>query len=421
MVELHFIYQKWGLQSVVVAMTAMEHVFAQDPKKRAFVAQAMMLVDELRKKLKKSDADSTTKMSSTTDKQMEITREMIFDRIKETQILMERHAVSAVDTYEKEYAIETDTSKRGQIASFLADARKKLNDARDSLMKGQGGYVEQDFKDAITALTPVDGGLDKLLDTANSSRRKTAASTSSGTTTAVEAKIDNKEATAQLLEIWRSLLKAVILQNSDRGQGEVAYKTTERLIDKESSDHLGSLASNEVATISTLTKQKIESLVAFATRLQEKDRFLQWIASSLLGASEKDQILRYADTVLFETLRKFLPIESSWMSNQRDVKTFDSLSMLVIKVYSKQTDEQSENAAPKPGAFVNLKGGLSRKKGTLVESEEKTEEHNKRVVTRYKPGEPTPSSDSEEDRDEIDEEVVHKISKPNCEFDAEVL
>ena len=49
-VELHFIYQKWGLQSVVVAMTAMEHVFAQDPKKRAFIAQATQEVEEKRRR-----------------------------------------------------------------------------------------------------------------------------------------------------------------------------------------------------------------------------------------------------------------------------------------------------------------------------------------------------------------------------------
>ena len=50
---------------------------------------------------------------------------------------------------------------------------------------------------------------------------------------------------------------------------------------------------------------------------------------------------------------------------------------------------------------MGLKGGLSRKQGTKVESEEKTEEHNKKVVTRYRPGDAL--EEEGEDQDSEDE------------------
>ena len=82
LLELYTIYvQIWGLQSVVVAMIAMEHVFAQDIKKRAFISQALLQVDELRKKLRKSEGDTSE------EKTVEITKEMVNERIKETKIL----------------------------------------------------------------------------------------------------------------------------------------------------------------------------------------------------------------------------------------------------------------------------------------------------------------------------------------------
>ena len=52
----------------------------------------------------------------------------------------------------------------------------------------------------------------------------------------------------------------------------------------------------------------------------------------------------------------------------------------MIEVYGKGGEEEQPEQ-PKHVAMVGLKGGLSRKQGTKVESEEKTEEHNKRVVT----------------------------------------
>jgi predicted RNA-binding protein YlxR (DUF448 family) len=57
----------------------------------------------------------------------------------------------------------------------------------------------------------------------------------------------------------------------------------------------------------------------------------------------------------------------------------------MIEVYGKGGEEEQPEQ-PKHVAMVGLKGGLSRKQGTKVESEEKTEEHNKKVVTRYRPG-----------------------------------
>ena len=83
--ECYAIYQKWGLQSVVVAMTAMEHVFAQDTKKMLIINQVVLKVEEWRKMLKKSEADDISNLkTSATDARrgVEITKEMIFERIE---------------------------------------------------------------------------------------------------------------------------------------------------------------------------------------------------------------------------------------------------------------------------------------------------------------------------------------------------
>jgi hypothetical protein len=151
--------------------------------------------------------------------------------------------------------------------------------------------------------------------------------------------------------------------------------------------------------------------VEFATKLQEKERFLQWVASSLLVSAEQESILRYANGVLFEALKKTLPMESMWMANQRDAQgkmTFFRLGMLVIEVYSKQTDGNASAQIPFSMPVMGMKGSLSRKKGTLVESEEKTEEHNKKVITRYKPGDSS-NHESDEDDESADLEAIHKI------------
>ena len=421
LLELYTIYQKWGLQTVVVAMTAMEHIFAQDAKKRAFIAQALLLVDELRKKLRKSEADTTSKATESKHSTTEITKEMIFDRIKDTKILREKNATRSVDTYQLEYSKEesflqsqtgqVDDTRLREIQTLLRAARGELSTATESLIKGVGAYSEQDYKEAIAALTPDESVLGRLMEGVN---RKQQPSSSSSTVAVADPKIDSKEAADQLKDIWRSLLKAVILQNTDRGQGEVSYRATEK--NRESLEHLGSLSSNEMAAVSAMSKGKAESMVAYAVRLQEKERFLQWVASSLLVTGEQESILRYANGVLFEALKKTLPMESMWMANQRNADgkmTFVRLGMLVIEVYSKQSDDSTQEEIPpasKPGGFVALKGALSRKKGTRVTSEERTEEFNKKVSTKYRPGEPPPGDDDSESDQEEDLGVLHKIS-----------
>ena len=142
---MYTIYQKWGLQTVVVAMTAMEHIFAQDAKKRAFIAQALLLVDELRKKLRKSEADTTSKATESKHSTTEITKEMIFDRIERTKILREKNATRSVDAYQLEYSKEeyflqsqtdqVDDTRLREIQTLLRAARGELSTATESLIK----------------------------------------------------------------------------------------------------------------------------------------------------------------------------------------------------------------------------------------------------------------------------------------------
>lgn len=187
---MYTIYQKWGLQTVVVAMTAMEHIFAQDAKKRAFIAQALLLVDELRKKLRKSEADTTSKAteSKQTTCTTEITKEMIFDRIERTKILREKNATRSVDTYQLEYSKEeyflqsqsgqVNTTKLLEIQDLLKDARTDLSTATESLIKGVGAYTEQDYKEAIAALTPDESVLGRLMEGASRSKQHSPSSSS---------------------------------------------------------------------------------------------------------------------------------------------------------------------------------------------------------------------------------------------------
>ena len=330
LLELYTIYQTWGLQNVVVAMTAMEHVFAQDVKKRTFIAQALLLVDELRKKLRKSEGDTSSNITEA--KYTEITKEMIFDRIKETKILCKENATRVVDTCQADYAKEElhlqnqdgqpDDTRLQEIAAFLKTAKKELFAATESLIKGVGGYNDQDYKEAIAALTPPDDtALDRLLDGTNSNRKKqyqSSNSSAAGSLGVTEAKIDSKEAADQLKQIWSSLLKAVILQNTDRSQGEVSYKVTEKKKESQSTQHLGKLASSEMAAVLTMVKNSGEGMVSFASRLQEKERFIQWMVSVLLGPAEQETLLINSNSILFEALNKILPMESMWMEEKLD-------------------------------------------------------------------------------------------------------
>ena len=152
-------------------------------------------------------------------------------------------------------------------------------------------------------------------------------------------------------------MKAVVLQNSYRDQGEVTYKVTEST--RKSTDHLRLLANKEVTAVLLMGKLESEGLVSFAMRLQEKEIFLQWVSSVLLGAVDQESIMHFANSVLFEALEKILPRESMWMAHldHRDGdKSFVRLSTRLIDVYSKQTP--ADIVVPpssKPGAFVALK------------------------------------------------------------------
>ena len=394
--ECYAIYQKWGLSNLAVGIAAMEHVFGLDPKKRSFVVQAAQQVEEVRKLLVKGEAESRAVVQS--GERPTITMERIFARVKETQELASAQAVDKLQAYEAELnkevtAAQPDQGKVGQLQGFVMAARGILNEAREALMKGQGGYTDVNYKEAMAALTPNVTNLAMMLEENN---RKASHSSSSGTpVAAAEGKIDTKEAMDRVKAIWNKLLRAVILQNTDRGQGEVVFEVTEN--SEESVQHLRALVSNEVAAVAAVAKGKGESFVSFTNRLQEKERFLGWVASVFTGSAgpaEQKSVMEYAAGVLFETLKKVLPQANMWMplnSQQRGTgsgTSFNRLSAIMIEVYGKGGEEEQPEQ-PKHVAMVGLKGGLSRKQGTKVESEEKTEEHNKRVVTRYAPGEST--------------------------------
>ena len=97
-------------------------------------------------------------------------------------------------------------------------------------------------------------------------------------------------------------MKAVVLQNSYRDQGEVTYKVTEST--RKSADHLILLANKEVTAILLRGKLENEGLVSFAMRLQEKEIFLQWVSSVLLDAVDQESIMHFVNSVLFEALEK---------------------------------------------------------------------------------------------------------------------
>ena len=411
--ECYAIYQKWGLSNLAVGMAAMEHVFGLDAKKRGFVVHAAQKVEEVRKSLMKGEAESRAVAQS--GERPTITKEMVFARVKETQELEAVQTLAKLQTYEAELREEKDAQKITQLQGFVATARARLNDAREALMKGQGGYAETDYKAAMVALTPNVTSLEKMLEDSN---KKASHSSSSGTSAPAEGKIDAKIATERVKDIWVKLLRAVVLQNIDRGQGEVFYEVTEKT--EESVQHLRSLVSNEVAAVAAVVKGKGESFVSFTNRLQEKERFLVWMASVFTssGPTEQKSLLEYAAGVLYETLKKVLPQANMWMalnSQQRGTgsgTSFNRLSAIIIEVYGKGGEPEEQTEQPKHVAMpaLKVKGGLSRKQGTKVESEEKTEEHNKRVVTRYKPGDAPEEEGEDQDSDDGEAEDLPRVS-----------
>ena len=153
--ECYAIYQKWGLSNLAVGIAAMEHVFGLDPKKRSFVVQAAQQVEEVRKLLVKGEAESRAVIQS--GERPTITMERVFARVKETQELASAQAVDKLQAYEVELnkeatAAQPDLGKIGQLQGFVMAARGILNEAREALMKGQGGYTDGDYKEAMAAL-----------------------------------------------------------------------------------------------------------------------------------------------------------------------------------------------------------------------------------------------------------------------------
>ena len=56
--ELFTIHQQWGLSNLVVAVMAVEYLFAQDVGKMKFVAQALQEIERLRALAKKEEIET---------------------------------------------------------------------------------------------------------------------------------------------------------------------------------------------------------------------------------------------------------------------------------------------------------------------------------------------------------------------------
>ena len=100
-----------------------------------------------------------------------------------------------------------------------------------------------------------------------------------------------------------------------------------------------------------VAKGKGESFVSFTNRLQEKERFLGWVASVFTGSAgttEQESVMEYAAGVLFETLKKVLLQANMWMplnSQQRGTgsgTSFSRLSAIMIEVYGKGGEEEQK-------------------------------------------------------------------------------
>ena len=211
--EFYEVYQKWGMMTLIPAFSAARHIFGQDVHKAALVDAALQEVSTLRKAVKEAEIKTEETKQTPGGPGQDITKEMVLEKVKENQTLRLQQAQAVVQSMEAEIALV----RQGQAMQDFDDALIKAREARllcsQALTTGVVGYAEKEIQEAMHALTTATNTqslafLDKLL----APQQK---QIGQGTP------MTQAEALRLLKIAWNQLVRAVILQNGQKGVGVV--------------------------------------------------------------------------------------------------------------------------------------------------------------------------------------------------------
>ena len=393
--EFYEVYQKWGMMTLIPAFSAASHIFGQDVHKAALVDTALQEVSALRKAVK--EAEIKAEETKQTPPGQDITKEMVLDKVKENQTLRLQQAQAVVQSMEAEIALV----RQGQAAIEFDDALIKAREARllcsQALTTGVVGYAEKEIQEAMHALTTATNTqslafLDKLL----APQQK---QIGQGTP------MTQAEALRLLKIAWNQLVRAVILQNGQKGVGVVKYPDTEKT--PRGKQALTTLAHDEMSETINMKCMQGESIEDYTCRLQHRERYVRWAISTLLQAPEDTPVLQLADTQFFKLLKTALPQAMLFMGHANFGQGFSVLAAGILEA----TAGTPQTNTPKKVGFAApaLGGRLSRQPGNVINDETRVEEHNKKVTTTYRPK--PPSQQDEEEQPSSEDEMEAKVRK----------
>ena len=150
--EVFDIHQKWGLSNLIPAFAAVKHVFGQDAPKAATVEVALEKVQELRKIAEKAESAQQEQKDNPGDEGKEITREMVFAKVKEQQQAKLQSAQSAVASLESELNLKRDERTSAEDKQDLLRARTERDRIASKISAGQAEFGEADMDEAMSAL-----------------------------------------------------------------------------------------------------------------------------------------------------------------------------------------------------------------------------------------------------------------------------
>ena len=375
--EIYDIYQKWGMTSCIAAIEALKHVFAQDVQKAALVEIATAKVVELRKQVKDAEAKAAA-VEETKDApipSLDITEAMLREKIKETKAILLVEATAHVVSLEAEIGLVRDQTQTQAYQAELKDARLARSVIAREISLGKLGVTHKEVEDAMAALvgtSTMNSTFQGVLD-----KNSTIPSKSTGVVQPLTA----AEAQKTLKTIWCQTIRSVMLQNGQKDMGKVEFEKTEST--SKGTLALSSLVHEELANLIVIRIETGENVAEFTSRLQTQERFMRWVISTILQQAEASQLLQMADRQLFKALKTALPDSMRYLGSD----TQGGFTKLCSMVLEESTSSSQSSSTPKKVAFVSLGGALSRQPGAKITGETRTEEHNKTVVTSYKPKE----------------------------------
>ena len=321
----------------------------------------------------------------------------MLEKVKENQTLRLQQAQAVVQSMEAEIAL----ARQGQAIKDFDDALIKAREDRllcsQALTAGVVGYAQADIQEAMQALATATGTQTlKYLDSLLVPQQKQA----------TQGKPMTQADALKLLKItWNQLVRAVILQNGQKGVGDVKYADTEKT--GRGRQALTTLAHDEMSETINMKCMQGESIEEYTCRLQHRERYVRWAISTLLQAPEDTPVLQLADTQFFKLLKTALPQAMLFMGHTSFGHGFSVLAAGILEA----TAGTAQTNTPKKVGFAApaLGGRLSRQPGNVINDETRVEEHNKKVTTTYRP-KPSKQQD-EEEQPSSEDEMEAKVRK----------